>query len=302
LFIISIGKGFKIMKNIALLLTTAALATGCANQLNNAAVATPMQKIAGLKMPESAVQAKDGRIFVSEIGEFGKDGDGQISVIQNGKATVFTSGLDDPKGLKIIGNNLYVADKTKVMKIGLNDGKASVFAAASAFPATPQFLNDLEADPQGNLYVSDSGDILGTGKGGALYKIDAAGKVTLLIDGKQDPRVLAPNGIIADDTGNVLIYVDFTSGVLYSFNQQTKALNDIAEGFGGGDGVVHHSNGTMFVSDWKNGKVFSVNRKNDVALVKDGYKSAADIAITRDEKYLLVPDMKAGELDFIELK
>jgi gluconolactonase len=290
------------MKNIALLLTAAALATGCANQLNNAAVANPMQKIAGLKMPESTVQAKDGRIFVSEIGEFGKDGDGQISVIQNGKATVFTSGLDDPKGLKIIGNNLYVADKTKVMKIGLNDGKASVFAAASAFPATPQFLNDLEADPQGNLYVSDSGDILGTGKGGALYKIDAAGKVTLLIDGKQDPRVLAPNGIIADDTGNVLIYVDFTSGVLYSFNQQTKALNDIAEGFGGGDGVVHHSNGTMFVSDWKNGKVFSVNRKNDVALVKDGYKSAADIAITRDEKYLLVPDMKAGELDFIELK
>jgi gluconolactonase len=284
-----------------LLIFAALFASGCANKMNEPQMIVP-QKITGLKTPESAVQAKDGRIFVSEIGEFGKDGDGQISVIQNGKATVFTSGLDDPKGLKIIGNNLYVADKTKVMKIGLTDGKASVFAAASAFPATPQFLNDLEADPQGNLYVSDSGDILGTGKGGALYKIDAAGKVTLLIDGKQDPRVMAPNGIIADDTGNVLIYVDFTSGILYSYNQQTKALNDIAEGFGGGDGIVHHSNGTMFVSDWKSGKVFSVNRKNDVTLLKDGYKSAADIAITRDEKYLLVPDMKAGELDFIELK
>jgi gluconolactonase len=284
-----------------LLIFAALFASGCANKMNEPQMIVP-QKITGLKTPESAVQAKDGRIFVSEIGEFGKDGDGQISVIQNGKATVFTSGLDDPKGLKIIGNNLYVADKTKVMKIGLTDGKASVFAAASAFPATPQFLNDLEADPQGNLYVSDSGDILGTGKGGALYKIDAAGKVTLLIDGKQDPRVMAPNGIIADDTGNVLIYVDFTSGILYSYNQQTKALNDIAEGFGGGDGIVHHSDGTMFVSDWKSGKVFSVNRKNDVTLLKDGYKSAADIAITRDEKYLLVPDMKAGELDFIELK
>lgn len=260
------------------------------------------QKITGLKTPESAVQAKDGRIFVSEIGEFGIDGDGKISVVVDGKASVFTSGLDDPKGLKIIGNNLYVADKTKVMKIGLNDGKASVFAPASAFPATPQFLNDLEADPQGNLYVSDSGDIMGTGKGGAIYKLDAAGKVTLLIDGKQDPRVMAPNGIIADDTGNVLIVVDFTSGVLYSYNQKTKALTDIAEGFGGGDGIVHHSNGTMFVSDWKNGKVFSVNRKNDVTQLKDGYKSAADIAITTDEKYLMVPDMKAGELDFIPLK
>ncbi len=277
-----------------------ALLFGC--QTESKMESAPLQKITGLKTPESAVQAKDGRIFVSEIGEFGKDGDGQITVVNKGKASVFTTGLDDPKGLKIIGNNLYVADKTKVMKIGLNDGKASVFAAASAFPVVPQFLNDLEADPQGNLYVSDSGDIMGTGKGGALYKIDAAGKVTLLIDGKQDPRVLAPNGIIADDTGNVLIYVDFTSGVLYSYNQRTKALTDIAEGFGGGDGVVHHSNGTMYVSDWKSGKVFSVNRKNEVALLKDGYKSAADIAITLDEKYLMVPDMKAGELEFIPLK
>jgi gluconolactonase len=292
------------MKTLALLLSAAALTTSCANRLNNAEVASaPKQKITGLKTPESAVQAKDDRIFVSEIGEFGKDGDGQITVINSaGKATVFASGLDDPKGLKIIGNNLYVADKTKVTKIGLNDGKVSVFAAASAFPATPQFLNDLEADPQGNLYVSDSGDIMGTGKGGAIYKIDAAGKVTLLIDGKQDPRIMAPNGLLADDTGNVLIVMDFTSGILYSYNQKTRALTDIAEGFGGGDGIVHHSNGTMYVSDWKTGKVFSVSRKNDVTLLKDGYKSAADIAITTDEKYLMVPDMKAGELDFILLK
>ena len=290
----------------SILCTTIAVAllnAACTNEIKSAQTsAVPMQKITGLKTPESAVQAKDGRIFVSEIGEFGKDGDGQISVINNGKAAVFSSGLDDPKGLKIIGNNLYVADKTKVMKIALNDGKASVFAAASAFPATPQFLNDLEADLQGNLYVSDSGDIMGSGKGGAIYKLDAAGKVKLVIDGKQDPRVMAPNGLLADDTGNVLIFVDFTSGVLYSYNQQTKALTDIADGFGGGDGIVHHSDGTMYVSDWKSGKVFNVNRKNDVTLLKDGYQSAADIAITRDEKYLMVPDMKAGELDFIEIK
>ena len=32
------------------------------------------KKITGLKMPESAIAAKDGRVFVSEIGEFGKEG------------------------------------------------------------------------------------------------------------------------------------------------------------------------------------------------------------------------------------
>ena len=296
------------MVKISTLLFTALLTASCTSPINNSqtsasTASAPRQKVTGLKTPESVVQTKNGRIFVSEIGGFGKDGDGQISEINSaGKASVFASGLDDPKGLAIIGENLYVADKTKVLKINLNDAKATVFVAATAFQSPPQFLNDLEADLQGNLYVSDSGDILGTGKGGALYKIDATGKVTLLIDGKKDARVMAPNGLLADDTGDVLIFVDFTSGVLYTFNQKTQALTDIAEGFGGGDGVVHHSNGTMYVSDWKTGKVFSINTKGDVNLLKDGYQSAADIAITKDETYLMVPDMKAGELDFISLK
>lgn len=260
------------------------------------------QKITGLKTPESVVQAKDGRIFVSEIGAFGQDGDGQITVIDtHGQATVFARGLDDPKGLAVIGKNLYVADKTKILKI-TPEGKVSVFVDALAFTSTPQFLNDLEADLQGNLYVSDSGDILGSGKGGAIYKINADGKVSLLIDGKQDARIMAPNGLLADDTGDVLLEVDFTSGILYSFHQKTGVLTDLAEGFGGGDGLVHHSSGTMYISDWKNGKVLSVDTKGEVSVLKSGYQSAADIAMTKDEQYLMVPDMKAGILDFIRLK
>ena len=286
-------------KLIVSTLMLAFLASGCATEVkSNQGV---MQKITGLKTPESAVQAKNGKIYVSEINEFGKDGDGQITVIENSKKRVFATGLDDPKGLAIIGKTLYVADKTKIMKIDL-DGKVQSFVPASAFPVTPLFLNDLEADPQGNLYVSDSGDLFGAGKGGAIYKISPSGEVKLLINNVQDARVKAPNGLLADDTGKVLIYVDFTSGILYSLNTETKELNDIAEGFGGGDGLLHRSNGTMYVSDWKNGKVFSVNTKGDVALVKGGYQSAADIAITKDEIYIMVPDMKAGELDFIPLQ
>jgi len=259
------------------------------------------KKITGLKTPESVVQAKDGRIFISEINEFGKNGDGRISVVdQRGNVTVFASNLDDPKGLAIIGDNLYVADKTKILKINAK-GQVSVFVAPEAFPNVPLFLNDLEADLQGNLYVSDSGDLFNTGKGGAIYKITPRGEVILLIKDTQDSRVKAPNGLLADDTGNNLIYVDFSSGVLYSLNTSTAELSDLAEGFGGGDGVVHHSSGVMYVSDWKNGKVFSVNMMGDVSLIKAGYQSAADIAITKDERYLLVPDMKAGELDFIAL-
>ena len=260
------------------------------------------QKISGLKMPESVVQATDGRVFVSEINGFGVDGDGQISVIEAGQVTLFAKGLDDPKGLAIIGQTLYVADNKRILKLALSgpkQGQAEVFAAATAFPVTPLFLNDLEADLAGNLYVSDSGDL--KGKGGAVYQINAQGQVRLLINGEQDKRILAPNGLLMDDTGDVLMVVDFASGILYSYNLATKQLLDIADGFGGGDGVVHHANGSMFVSDWKNGKVFRLDMNGEVTPLAATYQSAADIALTKDEKVLMVPDMKAGELHFIVL-
>ena len=260
------------------------------------------QKISGLKMPESVVQATDGRVFVSEINGFGVDGDGQISVIEAGQVKLFAKGLDDPKGLAIIGQTLFVADNKRILKLALSgpkQGQAEVFAAATAFPVTPLFLNDLEADLAGNLYVSDSGDL--KGKGGAVYQINAQGQVRLLINGQQDNRILAPNGLLMDDTGDVLMVVDFASGILYSYNLATKQLLDIADGFGGGDGVVHHANGSMFVSDWKNGKVFRLDMNGEVTPLAATYQSAADIALTKDEKVLMVPDMKAGELDFIVL-
>ena len=265
-------------------------------------VALSTQKISGLKMPESVVQATDGRVFVSEINGFGVDGDGQISVIEAGQVKLFAKGLDDPKGLAIIGQSLYVADNKRILKLALSgpkQGQAEVFAATTAFPVTPLFLNDLEADLAGNLYVSDSGDL--KGKGGAVYQINAQGQVRLLINGQQDNRILAPNGLLMDDTGDVLMVVDFASGILYSYNLATKQLLDIADGFGGGDGVVHHANGSMFVSDWKNGKVFRLDMNGEVTPLAVTYQSAADIALTKDEKVLMVPDMKAGELDFIVL-
>jgi sugar lactone lactonase YvrE len=260
------------------------------------------QKISGLKMPESVVQATDGRVFVSEINGFGVDGDGQISVIEAGQVKLFAKGLDDPKGLAIIGQSLYVADNKRILKFALSgpkQGQTEVFAAATTFPVMPMFLNDLEADLAGNLYVSDTGDL--KGKGGAVYQINAQGQVRLLINGLQDNRILAPNGLLMDDTGDVLMVVDFASGILYSYNLATKQLLDIAAGFGGGDGVVQHANGSMFVSDWKNGKVFRLDMSGEVTPLAASYQSAADIALTKDEKVLMVPDMKAGELDFIVL-
>ena len=92
--------------------------------------ALPKPLVTGLKNPESVAVGSDGRIYVTEIGEFGKDGDGRVMVIVNGKAVPFATGLDDPKGMVAWQKWLFVTDKKRVWRID-HTGKAKVFAAAS---------------------------------------------------------------------------------------------------------------------------------------------------------------------------
>jgi gluconolactonase len=254
-------------------------------------------KVTGLKNPESVVAGPDGRLYVSEIGEFGKDGDGQISVVAGaGKTKAFATGMDDPKGLAFSKGMLYVADKTRILKVEKN-GKWTVFAAADAFPVKPQFLNDLTFDKSGNLYVSDSGDM--KGKGGAVYRVSQDGKVSALVT-DEDKRVVAPNGLLPDGEGNLLM-VDFFTGNLYRITLKTGKMVPVAEGFGGGDGIVRDRSGRLWISDWKNGRVFTLKRDGELKLVQAGFQSAADIGLSADGKFVVVPDMKAGELIWLPI-
>lgn len=249
--------------------------------------------ISGFVSPESVVQDAKGDIYVSEIGEFNKDGDGKITRISiDGKLSTFAIGMDDPKGLILIGKFLYVTDKNRVLKVE-PDGKWSVFGSTMAFPQTPIFLNDITSDESGNLYVSDSGNLK---SGGAIFKISKDKKITLVLN-ENTPEILAPNGLwIAK---NDLYEVDFSSGILYKINLKTKSISKIAEGLGGGDGLVKFGD-NFFISDWKNGKIYKV-QGNKVSLYKDGFTAAADIALSYDKKSIITPDMKAGSVTIVPI-
>ena len=249
--------------------------------------------ISGFVSPESVIQDAKGDIYVSEIGEFNKDGDGKITRISiDGKLSTFASGMDDPKGLIFIGKSLYVADKNRVLKVE-PDGKWSVFGSTMAFPQTPIFLNDITSDESGNLYVSDSGNLQ---SGGAIFKIAKDKKITLVLN-ENTPEILAPNGLWV--VKNDLYEVDFSSGILYKINLKTKSITKVAEALGGGDGLIKSGN-NFFVSDWKNGKIFKV-QGNKVSLFKDGFKAAADIALSYDKKSIITPDMKAGSVTIVPI-
>ena len=162
----------------ALAIATTAIVTSGVHAANPATTV-----MAGLKNPESVCIGPQGLLYVSEIGEIGKDGDGRIVVIEDGKARTFFGGLDDLKGIVFMKDAFYVADKKRVVKIGA-DGELRIFQQflPANFPKLPMFLNDIAVDvPNEVLLVSDSGDI--KGNGGAVYRIDTRSGAIETVEG-----------------------------------------------------------------------------------------------------------------------
>ncbi|HEY5312623.1 MAG TPA: PQQ-dependent sugar dehydrogenase [Pirellulales bacterium] len=248
--------------------------------------------VIGLKNPESAVKAADGRMFVSVIGEFEKAGDGAVMLVTPGKAVPFATGLDDPKGLVFIGRNLYAADGQKIWRINPS-GRATVFVSAAAFGRPVYSLNDLAADESGNVYVSDTGDL--KGHDGAVYRIAPTGSVTLLLDNQRQPALRAPNGVLVED--GQLWVADSLAGQVGRLGLADDSWSIIARGLPAADGLVRDLDGNLYISQWTTGQIWSLPPGSDQPeLLAEGYQSAADIGLDQPTGHLLVPDMKAGQL------
>ena len=249
--------------------------------------------ISGFKMPESVAEGPDGSIYLSEIGERDKDKDGKITKIdKNGKVSTVAEGLYDPKGIVFYNDKLYITDRDAVIEVNL-DGSWGVYAGTMSFPKTPVFLNDIDVSKNGDLYVTDTGDF---DSGGLVFMIEKSGKVSVMFEG--NAKIKAPNGILPIADSKLLI-VDW-GGDLLEANLKNNKIKKIADGFDGGDGLAYN-NGVIYISRWKKGIVY--NHKNGVTkIIDDNYEAAADIALSRDKKTLIVPDMKGGTITLIPIK
>ncbi len=277
-----------------LLLSVVLVCGSSAASAGDATSEPPKPMVTGLKNPESVALGFGGRVFVTEIGEFGKDGDGRVVVVdKTGKITPFATGLDDPKGMVFWQQWLFVTDNKRVWRIDAK-GKAAVFAAKEAFPTEPLFLNDIAVDERGLLYVSDSGDLKGAG--GAIYRIDHKGKVSLIANARKTPALKTPNGLVLDGMSHLLV-LDFTSGQLLRIRIADGSAVKVAEGFDGGDGLAWDMFGQLFITSWKLGKVWGIARPGQQpVLVASDFQSAADLCLDPTGRFVLIPDMKAGTL------
>lgn len=257
------------------------------------ATATAPQRLTGFQTPESVLYDADQDVyFVSNInGEpTAADDNGFISRINPDTLQIDLKWIDAakpdillnaPKGLGILGEDLYVADLTVVRKFNRKTGKPD---GEIKIPGST-FLNDIASDGK-SVYVTDSGMKAGA-KGFEPTGTDAVWKIT---NGK--PEKIAsgsdlnrPNGVeIAD--GKVWV-VSFGANELYQVDKGKKT-NVAKLPKGSLDGLVHMSDGSFLVSSWE-GKAVYRGKESAFQTIVDNVDSPADIGYDAKRHRLLIP-------------
>jgi sugar lactone lactonase YvrE len=206
---------------------------------------------------------KDGKGFISKLGR-----DGKVVTLE------WVSGLNAPKGMGVVKNNLYVADLTAVAVIDITSGKI----VATHEIEGAKFLNDVTTDEKGNVYISDSG----TGK---IYQIQNNGKPELFFESADLKRV---NGLLS--LKDALYVADAGTGINYKLTADKK-LSKFSETSPGADGIVMIGKEGYIVSSW-GGEVFFVDasgKSQKMLDTKDKKLNSADIAYDTKSKTVFIP-------------
>lgn len=259
----------------------------------------------GILHPESAIYShRHNKIFVSNVASgnpLEKKPVAYISQLSSeGKVlkSQWIKGLHAPKGLTVVGDDLYFTDIQRIVRVNIPKGKITrIFKVRGA-----KFLNDTTADNDGNIYASDMfSDV--------IYKI-SKNKVSVWL---KDVRIAGTNGLYTDGKAHVIAVR--WGNQIDPKSRDTKSPGDVAvisllkpneihvtkELQGYLDGISADAKGTLWISDWRSGDVYNMSMQGQVKKVFNFGSGTADLSIAKELNLLLVPQMVQNKVIFVQL-
>ncbi|MEI9921982.1 MAG: ATP/GTP-binding protein [Bacteroidota bacterium] len=240
-----------------------------------------------LKNPESVLYDSKAKIlFVSNIGEFGKDGVGFVSKVGlDGKIIKkdWVTGLTSTKGLGMNKNTLYAAENTAVAVIDIAKGTITKRITIDG----AEMLNDITVDSKGIVYVSDS-------KKGKIHKIEND-KPSVYLE-----NVNGINGLLSVGTD---LYI-LADGKFWKADS-SKKLTQLVEGIeGGADGIEMIGKGEFLLTGW-GGTIYYAKEdgtKQVLSDTRDKKVNAADLGWDGASKTAYIPQMTSNRVVAFKLK
>jgi outer membrane protein assembly factor BamB len=251
----------------------------------------------GFQQPESALpDLASGIIYVSNVagGPAARDGNGFISKLTlDGKVTAekWVTGLDSPKGLALVGGRLFVADLDQLVEIDVRTG---TIAARHQAPGA-KILNDVAADADGRIYVSDW-------PGNAIWRL-ADGTFEKWLE---SDALKGPNGLLVESDRLVVaawgaMKEDFsteTPGNLLTVSLADKTIANLGSGkpVGNLDGLEPFDAESYLVTDWVAGKVFQISRSGEAKELLRLSQGSADLGFISSSRTAIIPLMVDGKV------
>lgn len=246
-----------------------------------------------LRTPESVqYDPQRQQLYVANINKVNvenPDGDGFISILNtDGKISnlKWARGLNDPKGMGILGNSLFVADLKDLVEIDLKTG--NIIKRHPAINAV--MLNDVSVSPRSEVFVSDS-------RGHKLYRY-VDGKMELYLD---DPNLQGPNGVFAEK--DQMIVASAGTGNLWKLDYTTKKYSSWAMTNKTADGILRYDKDYL-ISCW-HGEVYYVKPDGKVWKLidsKDPQINTADFGYIPNQKMVLIPNFYKNTVTAYQIK
>jgi len=251
----------------------------------------------GLSNPESVIyDPKLNHLYVSNVNgsPIEKDGNGFISIVSlDGKIIQekWVIGLNAPKGLALHGRTLYTADIDELVAIDINSGRIiNKFKVNDA-----KFLNDVTANKNGDIYISDM----------------FLNRIHLLTEDNfsiwiESSELEAPNGLLALEDEIILGswgkmtegFATEIPGHLKRISIKDKTIQSIGDGSSVGnlDGVESDDNGGFYITDWISGKLLHINSLGEVSELLDLPQGSADHEVIIEKNLIFIPLMMDNKL------
>jgi hypothetical protein len=233
--------------------------------------------------PESALYDSINQIiYISNInGKYlAKDSNGFITKLKiNGEIEKlkWCTGLNNPQGMGLFKNWLYVADIDRIVMINTQTAKIEkTYDIKGA-----KFLNDVSSDKNGDIYVSDC-------KMNKIYKLTDE-KIEIW---SEDTLLSSPNGLLCER--EKLFILNMKDENVFWANKSNKRLVQFCGGIKNCDGIVTDGQGGYFVSGAWQGEIFHLTSNGKKNLVLDLGKEkiiTADIEYIIKERLLVIPTL-----------
>jgi hypothetical protein len=266
----------------------------------NGASATLVTTVDGFSGPESVRYDADQDVYF--VGNFNGSGgaaddNGFISRVTPDGAIEnlhFIDGASDavtlhaPRGMTIVGDTLWVCDVDAIRGFDRRTGAELATVDFSAHDVG--FLNDIAADADGTLYVTDTGR-------NRIYRIaDHTAEVAL-----EDEALGSPNGITYDDAAGRFIVVPYGGlNNLHAWTPGSDALESVGTSGGGRfDGVERLDDRIIVASQADSSLHVFVDGSG--APVARTAGAPADIALDSRRRRVAVPFIALNQVEIWQL-